>query len=133
MSQQSEIRYQLKQLGDSNIALFHWVGPITLDDRRRNMTRMAQFCQANQLKNLLIDGRDQISRTDTYESFDVGKEVPEQLRGLKIAVVHRSDDDSLPFIETVASNRGAVTKAFLSIDAARAWLESCDETRSGLC
>ena len=89
---------------------------------------MVQFCEAHGVRDLIIDGRDQFSETDILDSYDFGSEVPVELRGLRIAVVHRSDDDSLRFIETVAFNRGAMTRAFLDLDEARRWLESLDES-----
>ena len=123
----SASRYILQIIPDSQIALFHWVGPITLKDRRQNIQRMVEFCETHGVHNLIVDGRDQVSETGTMDSFYFGKEVSDEMTGLRIAVVHRFDDDSLPFIETVAQNRGASTKAFHSIDEARTWLVSLAE------
>lgn len=47
------------------------------------------------------------------ESYDFGTMVPTAFRGLIVAVVHRPDDETLKFIETVAFNRGSGTKAFV--------------------
>lgn len=120
-------RYSLALIPDTEIALFHWSGPITLADRRENTRRMAQFCESHGVRRLIIDGRDQLSKTGTIDSFAFGKEVPSEMRGLIVAVVHRSDDKSLRFIETVASNRGSFTRSFLTIEEARAWLETFDD------
>ena len=119
--------YTLRILPDTDIAVFHWIGPISLEDRIENLKRMANFCNAHALKKIIIDGRDQESRTDTLEAYSFGKQVPAALRGLRglrIAVVHRPDDDAPEFIETVAFNRGAGTQAFQIFDAARRWLET---------
>lgn len=126
-----ESSYTLEVIPGSRIALFHWSGPITLEDRRQNVQKMVEFCKANEVRNLIVDGRDQLSETDTLESFQFADEVvPDEMKGLRIAVIYRSDDDSLSFIETVAHNRGARTKAFQGINEARAWLESFDEPTS---
>ncbi len=123
----SASRYILQIIPDSQIALFHWVGPITLKDRRQNIQRMVEFCETHGVRNLIVDGRDQVSETGTMDSFNFGRDVSVEMRGLRIAVVYRFNDDSLPFISTVAHNRGALTKDFHSIDEARTWLESLAE------
>lgn len=122
--------YVLELIPGTRIALFRWSGPISLDDRRANMKILTDFCQEQEVRSLIVDGRFQVSETGTLDSFVFGKEVPTEMKGLRIAVVHRSDDDALPFIETVAKNRGSVTDAFLNLDEARAWLEEMEEANS---
>ena len=120
-------RYTLSIIPDSSIALFRWTGPITLQDRNENRRRMVEFCKEKGVHRLIVDGREQESKTDIVDSYEFAKDVPMEMRGLTIAVVHRTDDESLPFIETVAFNRGSGTRAFLSFDEARTWLSSLDE------
>ena len=122
--------YTLELIPQSRIALFQWVGPITLADRKKNLGIMADFCKAHDVYRIIVDGREQIPETGVFDSFELGKDVPKEMRELIIAVVHRDDDESLRFIETVAYNRGARTRAFLDFDEARAWLESFDEEES---
>ena len=117
------MKYVLEAIPGTRIVLLYCSGPITLDDRRRNLKRVVEFCQKEEIQNLIIDGRDQESRTDTVESFTFGEEVAHEMRGFKIAIVHRPDDRSLSFIELVAGNRGAYTKCFSTIESAREWLE----------
>ena len=116
--------YTFNLLPGTDVALFHWTGPITLEDRIRNLDRMVDFCEANDVFKLVIDGRDQESLTGTLENYDFGAQVPKAFRRLRVAVVHRQDDDSLHFIETVAFNRGAGTHAFTDFDEALHWLET---------
>lgn len=116
--------YTIDLVPNTDIALFHWVGPITVQDRFRNLEVMADFCRERSLRKLIIDGRDQMSRSGEIESFDFGVAVSTAFRGLNVAVVHRPDDDTLKFIETVAFNRGSGTKAFIDIHQARSWLEA---------
>ena len=119
-----EATYTIDLIPNTDIALFHWVGPITVQDRFRNLEVMSEFCREQGLRKLIIDGRDQVSRTGEIESFDFGAAVPKAFSGLNVAVVHRPDDDTLKFIETVAFNRGSGTKAFVDIHQARSWLEA---------
>lgn len=119
--------YDMDVLRGTDIAVFRWVGPITLKDRRDNTQRMQQFCKKRGLRRIIIDGREQESETDIVDSYEFGAEVPVEMAGLTLAVVHRPDDESLKFIETVAYNRGSRTRAFQDFEAARAWLESLDE------
>ena len=130
MTEPDTASYTIELIPDTQIALFHWVGPITLDDRRNNRNVIVEFCRANGVRDVIIDGRDQISKTSTMESYNFGSEVPSGFRGLRLAIVHRPDDNSLQFIEAVAGNRGSATKAFEHLDAARAWLESTAENAS---
>jgi len=124
----SESNYSLEVIPGTSIALYRWSGPITVADRRNVRGALIRFCRDNQIRNLIVDGREQQCEADTTDVFRYGAEVPEHFRGLRIAVVHRPDDDSLPFIETVAYNRGSNTRSFLSVEEARAWLESFDDS-----
>ena len=118
--------YTIALIPGTRIALFHWVGPITLDDRRTNRDVIVNFCEEHGINDVIIDGRDQESKTSVMESFNFGTEVPAGFRGLRLAVVHRPDDESLQFIEAVAGNRGSSTKSFVTVDEARTWLEAAD-------
>jgi hypothetical protein len=108
----------------TDIAVFHWVGPITLEDRQQNAKRCVEFCASRNVRRIIIDGRDQVSETDIMDSFGFAKDVPTEMAGLRMAVVYRPEDKALKFIETVAFNRGARTRSFVDFDAAKAWLAS---------
>ena len=123
-SSKSEADYTLAVLPGTDIAVFHWKGPITLEDRVENLERMSEFCGEQGVRKLVIDGRDQENETDLLDSYTFGAQVPMAFRGLFVAVVHRPDDEALKFIETVAFNRGSGTKAFTTMDEAVSWLES---------
>jgi|TARA_B100001964_G_C14089457_1_gene534132 DNA gyrase/topoisomerase IV subunit B len=102
---------------------------ITLEDRRKNRKRIVEFCQQEGVTRVIIDGRDQESKTSITETFSFGAEVPEEMRGIAVAIVYRPGDQALPFIDTVAANRGSTTKSFLFMEEARAWLEAQEESR----
>ena len=116
--------YSLTVIPETDIALFRWVGPITLEDRVKNLERMADFCNANDLRKILIDGRKQESETDLLDAFDFGTRVPSAFSRLWAAIVYRPGDESLKSIETIAFNRGASTRAFANFSDAEAWLVS---------
>ena len=122
------MKYTLDIIQGTRIALFHWSGQITLDDRRKNRREIVEFCQKEGVRSVIIDGRDQESKTDTMDTFAFSEEMPEEMHKFRVAIVHSPGDDSLHFIYTVAANRGSFVKEFQSVDAARAWLESLDET-----
>ena len=123
-STSTDVQVTLTTMPDGETALFHWVGPITADDRVKNLSEMTNYCSENNLSKLLIDGREQDNRTGVMDSYAFGATVPEAFKGLTVAVVHRPDDETLAFIETVAFNRGSGTKAFTDYDDAVAWLET---------
>ena len=122
--------YTLDIIPDTRIALYRWVGSIALDERRRNRRRIVTFCQREGVKSVLIDGRGQASEMDTQDAFQFGSEMPREMHGFRVAIVHRPEHRSAPFAGIVATNRGGAVKAFLSIDEARAWLESLAKTPS---
>lgn len=124
-----EPTYTLEVLPGTRIARFHWSGPIRTEDRHENVRRMVEFCREREIQHLLIDGRDQEAVSGTVDDFDFAKEVPTEMQGLCIAVVHRQDDEALPFIETVAFNRGGNTQSFVRIETALEWLESLSGSR----
>ena len=119
----TDVQVTLTTLPDGETALFRWIGPITADDRAQNLKQLTDYCSENNLAKLLIDGREQENRTGVMDSYAFGATVPEAFKGLTVAVVHRPDDETLAFIETVAFNRGSGTKAFTDYDDAVVWLE----------
>lgn len=119
-----EARYSLELISGTDIVLFHWVGPITIEDRLENLERMTGFCAKHSVRKILIDGRDHENETPTLDAYDFGAEVPNAFRGLVVAVLTRPDDKMLKFIETVAYNRGARSKSFHDFGQAKKWLES---------
>jgi hypothetical protein len=100
----------------------------------RNVERMAQFCDENSIKHLIVDIRQQESKTTTVQMFDLGTSVPKVLRAIRIAVVCQSSDREAQFGsdreaqfgETVAANRGARSRSFTTVEEAQKWLEGED-------
>jgi len=118
------LNYSLDIIPGTEIVLFHWTGAITLEDRRGNRNKIIEFCQKKDIRNVIIDGRDQESKTGTWESYLFGTELSEKMIGFKIAIIFSKEDDSLPFIDTVAANRGINCRSFVSLEEARAWIDS---------
>ena len=116
------MKYELSIIPGTRIALFHWMGAITLDDRKRNRKEIFAFCQKEGIKHLIIDGRHQEPHTGLMQDFGFGEELPTEMRGFKIAIVRSREDKSLKFINNVAANRGAITKSFHTLEEAQDWL-----------
>jgi len=114
--------YKMNIIPDTQIGYFCWVGPITVEMRRNNRAKIVAFCEKEAIQHVIIDGRYQESYSRTLEDYDFGKETPEVMRGLKVAVVSVPGDTSLRFIDTVASTRGAFIRSFDTIRKAREWL-----------
>jgi len=122
------MKYTLSVIPGTRIAIYRPAGPIALEDReRRNRKELVEFCQKEGVRSLIVDGREQVFKTSTLETFLFAEELPQVMRGLRVAIVHSHDDDTLPFVATVAANRAMTVKAFLNIDEARAWLEAMEE------
>ena len=115
--------YELTIMPGTEIALFCWSGPITLEDRKRNVERITQFLSENGISQLILDTRHLDRRMTTTEGYEFGAWVPEKIRGIKVAVVHHSNDVEGRFVENVAANRGTHSRSFLSLEEAQKWLD----------
>jgi hypothetical protein len=120
------MKSELTIIPGTRIALFRSAGPIEFEDRMKNIGRMAQFCNENGIKGLIVDICLQVSNTRTMQMFDLGTSVPSTLRGIRIAVVSESSDQEARFGETVAANRGALSRLFTTVAEAQSWLEGKD-------
>jgi len=109
-------------------------GSFTLDDAKRNFSRMLESVARYQAEKILIDGREVKGNPKAIERFLYGefaaKSVARQIaeeripRACRFAYVMLEpvlDPNRLG--ETVAVNRGMWVKAFDDLDAAFAWLE----------
>lgn len=110
-------------LPGTRIALFQSEGPISFEERFANLKRIADFCKANEVKQVIVDLSKQRSTAKILQMMKLGSTVPEHLQGIYIALVCHPDDQETFFAETVAANRGAFSKAFTNIKDARSWLE----------
>ena len=116
------MKSELSIIPGTRIALFIWVGPITLDDRERNRKEIVAFCQKEGVKNVIIHGLHQEPQTGLMQDFGFGEELPTEMRGFNIAIVRSREDKTLKFIDNVAANRGANTKSFHTLEEAQVWL-----------
>jgi len=88
-----------------------------------------EICRARRLRKILVDARDLAGKPpSTFELFDfgaswarLGRETPALL---VVGVLPRdaAARNWWQFGETVASNRGLVTRTFDDVEQARAWL-----------
>jgi hypothetical protein len=122
-----DMNYELKIIPDTRIAFFCWSGPITLEDRKKNVETIAQFCQDNGVDQLIVDTCQQINETSTIQMFDFSTHIPKAMRGVRIAVVRHPSDEETQFGENVAANRGAQSRSFDTLEEARRWLEGKDK------
>jgi len=123
-----DVSYELKVIPNTRIALFCRSGPITLEDRKKHVEVMAQFCREHDISQLIVDTRQQASEMTTTEMYDLGAVIPELMRGIHIAVVCQPSDRATQYGETVAANRGADSRSFHTIEGAKAWLAEKEVT-----
>ncbi len=116
--------YELTIMPGTQIALFCWSGPITFEDRKRNLERIKQFCSENGINQLIVDTRQQVNRTTVTQMRDFGILVLKAMRGVQIALVHHSTDRETQYGEDVAANRGANSRSFETLEEAQRWLNA---------
>lgn len=122
------MKNDLTIIAGTRIALFRSIGPIKFENRMKNIERIARFCNRNNIKHLIVDISQQISDAGTTQMFELGRSVPVVLKGIKIAIVCQASDGETQFGETVAANRGALSRSFTNIEEAQRWLEGKDVT-----
>lgn len=90
-------------------------------------------CRDRRIRNVLIDARDLIVPRDAsfMDLFDFAESWPDVAGGMRVMVagVLPRDADTrkqVMFGDTVASNRGLLSRAFDSMEEARAWLRTAD-------
>lgn len=88
-------------------------------------------CRDRRIRNVLIDARDLIVPRDGsfMDRFDFAESWPDVAGGMRVMVagVLPRDADTrkqVMFGDTVASNRGLLSRAFDSTEEARAWLRT---------
>ena len=118
------MKYELKILPNTKIAIYCWSGEMTLKDREDSRHHVMQFCQENSINQVILDTRQEINKTRTMQMFDFAAAIPERMRGLRIAVIRQADDEEIKFGENVAINRGANLRTFLTLEDAQRWIES---------
>ena len=114
--------YELTIMPGTQIALFCWSGPITPEDRKRNIKCIAQFCSENGISQVIYDARQQVNKTSMMQMFNIGTTVPKAFRGIQIAVVRHPSDKETKFYEDVVANRGADSRSFVTLEEAQSWL-----------
>ncbi len=124
MHKDQTLNYELTIVPGTQIALFCWSGPITLEDRQRNLERLTQFCSENDISQVIVDTRQQVHMTGTMENFDFGVLLSKAMRGIQFAIVGHSSDDEVEFVDNVAANRGAHCRSFVTLEEAQRWLNA---------
>jgi hypothetical protein len=117
---------ELSTIADGQIVLARSSGRNSAEDRERHRAETIRFCREKGIHALIVDVRGQVYTSSTASSFELGRTAPEMTRGLRIAFVRDPDDADTRFVDNVAANRGAMTRSFLSLEEARAWLRPTD-------
>ncbi len=116
--------YELTIMPGTQIALFCWSGPITFEDRKKNLEHLTQFCSENGISQVIVDTRQQVHRTSSVQNFAFGELLSKAMRGIQFAIVRHSSDKEVQFADNVAANRGARCRSFVTLEEAQRWLNA---------
>jgi hypothetical protein len=119
--------YTLEMVPDSKIALFRWVGPITLEDRLSNLRMIEEFASQHDVHGVIADAREEISQLSSLQMFEFASKIPELSPSVKWAVVLQRGDEETIFAGGIAAAEGAPIQLFETIEEAKAWLEAMDQ------
>lgn len=86
------------------------------------MNEMAKVCKTKNYKKILVDLRKTNGTPNLSQRYQLGVLAADVLRGLKIAVVYRPDENN-QFAESVATNRGLSAIIADNMEEAKRWLE----------
>ncbi len=116
--------YELTTMPGTQIALFCWSGPITLEDRKKNIEVVKQFCSENGISQIIVDTRQQAHMTSMMETFEFGTLLSKGMRGIQFAIIRHPSDREAAFVDDVAANRGARCRSFFTLEEAQRWLDA---------
>jgi hypothetical protein len=99
----------------------------TREDRCNLRDSALRLCKEKNCSRLLVDLRQMnpSSASSTMQSYGFGEDLAKKSIGIHIAHVLGTDNktnDNTYFMSTVATNRGALTMEFNSIENAKEWL-----------
>ena len=107
--------------------LIRYTGSLALEDLPRGQNafqHIADICEQQNCSGVLLDARDLTMGLSTMDVFRLGSLVA-KVRGRPIRFAMLGPEQQAPlddFMETVATNRGALVRIFSSEDEAAAWL-----------
>ena len=86
-------------------------------------TAVAETCKKNACYRVLGEGKLNVSKMNSWDSFNTGTQVGE-IRGLQLACLFEDfvPDERFEFFKTVAANRGVRVEIFNRRGAALEWL-----------
>jgi hypothetical protein len=119
--------YTLETIPDSRIALFRWVGPITLEDRLSNLRMIEEYASKHDLHSVIADAREESSQLSQLQMFEFASKIPELSPSVRWAVVLQSGDEESIFAGGIAAAEGALIQLFETIEEARSWLDTIAE------
>lgn len=104
-------------------------GALSHDEHLAAREELLQTCRARQLRGVLVDARDLVLAhgSSFMDLFDFAESWPDLAGEPRIMVAgllprHADTRRQVMFGDTVATNRGLLTRAFDDIEEARAWL-----------
>jgi len=83
---------------------------------------MLSFCKEKGISKIIVDTRDQVSKSSITELYDYAEEIINHTIGYKIAIVMDLDEEEIRFIDNVVANRGGFYNTFLTFKEAKRWL-----------
>jgi hypothetical protein len=110
---------------EENLRIIHVdsYGDVTAKDLQGSIKAVARINKEHGFTKVFVDATKETSLPSTFHSFDIGSQLANAVRLLRVAVLGSTRlKKNLTFIETVAHNRGALVKVFYSRKDAMAWL-----------
>ena len=100
-------------------------GDVTAEDLTESLDTVIRVNKERGLSKVFVDATQETSHPNTLPVFEFGSELARSTRGMKIAILHTSQQvDNLRFLESFAMSRGARIKLFSTSENALGWLTS---------
>jgi len=126
--------YETKVDDLHGVVEIHFFESVRHEEHVKAREDLLEACRSREIRKILVDARELAIRdeTSTMELFDFGVSWVELTRRMPILLAgvlprDQHTQKELMFGDTVAFNRGFVTRAFEDIEEARRWLRNTEK------
>ncbi|MCR9132224.1 MAG: hypothetical protein NXI08_06610 [bacterium] len=92
-------------------------------DRFKNLQVAVDYCNAHQIKNLIVDLTSTTSATDLRDDYKFARSIRRNLKGMNFAMIYCPSNIQVEFVIRIVSYcKKVCMKGFNSIEEAQNWL-----------
>lgn len=128
------MEYEISVDDRDGIVGIRFLKTIPYDGHLKARDEVLEICRVRNIRKILVDARELVirARPSVMDLFDFGVSWAEKTIGMSLSIAGVLPRDpttrqQVMFGDTVAFNRGVVTRAFDDIEEAKAWLRGAEK------